>query len=236
MSRLEVDRLTVRYGAVEGTKEISFSIADGETLALIGSNGAGKSSTLRAIIGLAGYSHGEIVFEGTSLKGKRVAEIVRRGIGYSPEGRRVFGPMTVLENLRVGGTTRTREEVSGRLEQVFAYLPKLRERASQASGSLSGGEQQMLAIGRALMSNPRLILLDEPSLGLAPVMVEKIGEILHDVQAKERISILLAEQNANWALAIANSAAVIELGRITNIGRAADIRADPAVRDAFLGM
>ena len=164
------------------------------------------------------------------------SEIARRGIGYSPEGRRVFPRLAIEENLRVGGYARPKSEIAERLARIYAYFPRLEERARQLAGSLSGGEQQMLAIGRALMARPRLLLLDEPSLGLAPHMVEKIGDIIQEVQAAERIAVLVAEQNANWALGIAPRAAILELGRVVLAGPSRELLSDPKVQTAYLGI
>ena len=236
MPLLQVDNLEVRYGQIRGTQDISFALETAETLALVGSNGAGKSSTLKAILGMAVWGKGEILLDGQSLRAKKPSEIVRLGIGYSPEGRRVFPQMSVIENLRVGAFTRANAETALRMEQIFGYFPRLKERTNQYAGSMSGGEQQMLAIGRALMSYPRIFLLDEPSLGLAPVIVGRIGELLAEIQAKEGLAVILAEQNANWALRVAKRAAIIELGRVTMTGPARDLAANPDVRRAYLGL
>jgi branched-chain amino acid transport system ATP-binding protein len=236
MPALRVDGVRVRYGSILGTDGISFELAPGETLALVGANGAGKSSTLKAILGMVSYLEGDVLLDGQSLKGLKPSEIVRRGIGFSPEGRRVFPSLTVLENLRTGGYTRRPREQSETIERMFGYFPRLRERARQRAGSLSGGEQQMLAIGRALMSRPSIFLLDEPSLGLAPVIVERIGDILQEIQREQGLSILLAEQNSVWALSLANRAVIVELGRVTFTGAAAELAQDPEVRRAYLGI
>ena len=236
MPSLKLESLRVRYGAILGTDGIGFELAPGETLALIGANGAGKSSTLKAILGMVEYPEGTITLDGRSLKGMRPSEIVRLGIGYSPEGRRVFPQLSVFENLKIGAYSRARAEAAERIERIYAYFPRLMERARQNAGSLSGGEQQMLAIGRALMSKPTIFLLDEPSLGLAPVIVERIGEILQEIQAAEGLSVILAEQNAAWALAIAKRAVILELGRVTLTGPAASLLENPQVRRAYLGI
>ena len=236
MALLAIEALEVRYGGVLGTSDIAFTVAQGEIVALIGSNGAGKSSTLKAILGMVQCAKGRILFRGQDLAGQKPSQIMRRGIGFSPEGRRVFPQLTVRENLRVGGHTRPAAKVTGRMEQVFGYFPRLGERSSQMAGSLSGGEQQMLAIGRALMSEPALFLLDEPSLGLAPLVVGQIGDILLDIQAREGLSVLLAEQNANWALRLANRGVILELGRTVKTGPAGKLLEDPAVQAAFLGI
>jgi branched-chain amino acid transport system ATP-binding protein len=236
MSALELTNVSVRYGNIVGTQGVSFKLNAGETMALVGSNGAGKSSTLKAILGLVDYPDGDVLIDGASLRGLRPWDIVKRGVGYSPEGRRVFPAMTVLENLKVGAYTRAGNELSDSLARVFSYFPRLKERASQRAGSLSGGEQQMLAIGRALMSKPTIFLLDEPSLGLAPVIVERIGEILHEIQKSEGLSIILAEQNAAWAMSIAQTAVILELGSCTMVGVASELMEHPQVRKAYLGL
>ena len=236
MPLLTLSNLNVRYGQIAGTNDLSFDLERGEILALVGSNGAGKSSTLKAILGMAGYRTGQILWQGEDLKGRRPSEIVRKGIGFSPEGRRVFPGLTVLENLNVGAYSRAREELAERIEQIYEYFPRLRERSKQRASSLSGGEQQMLAIGRALMSRPKLFLLDEPSLGLAPIIVERIGDILKGVQQREGLTVILAGQNANWALALADRAVILELGRKAAEGRSAELLRDPKVQSAYLGI
>ncbi|CAM4387688.1 ABC transporter ATP-binding protein [Bordetella tumbae] len=236
MPLLNVSDLQVRYGHIQGTQSVSMAISPGETVALIGSNGAGKSSTLKAILGMVPYARGDIQWEGHSLKGRKPHEILRAGIGFSPEGRRVFGQLTVRENLRVGGYSRSAHEISARTEQIYQYFPRLKERYKQDAGSLSGGEQQMLAIGRALMSFPKLFLLDEPSLGLAPIIVERIGEILMEIQQTEKLAIVLAEQNANWALSVAHRGVILEMGRNVDAGDAAALRDSPKIRSAYLGV
>ena len=236
MPLLNINDLQVRYGHIQGTQSVSMTIEPGETLALIGSNGAGKSSTLKAVLGMVPYARGDILWEGRSLKGRKPHDIVRAGIGFSPEGRRVFGQLTVGENLRVGGYSRSAEEIAARAEQVYQYFPRLKERHRQDAGSLSGGEQQMLAIGRALMSFPKLFLLDEPSLGLAPIIVERIGEILREIQVTEKLAIILAEQNATWALSIAHRGVILEMGRNVDAGDAATLRDSPKIRSAYLGV
>jgi branched-chain amino acid transport system ATP-binding protein len=235
MSFLTVTDLNVRYGQVTGVRGLSFHVAERETVALVGSNGAGKSSTLKAIIGLVPIAGGDITWRGQTLKAHRPSQIVRLGIGFSPEGRRVFPQLTVYENLKAGAFSRP-STFEPRLEQIYDYFPRLRERARQRSSSLSGGEQQMLAIGRALMSFPKLFLLDEPSLGLAPVAVERISGILMEVQKREGISIILAEQNANWAMRIADRAVILELGAKAAEGPASELMRDPKVRSAYLGV
>ncbi len=236
MTLLCIEGLEVRYGRVRGTESVSLTVRAGEVVALVGSNGAGKSSTLKAVLGMVGVGAGRITLAGEDLVGQRPSRIMRRGIGYSPEGRRVFTHLTVEENLRVGGHIRTAEQVAGRIAQIFDYFPRLRERRRQLSGNLSGGEQQMLAIGRALMSRPRLFLLDEPSLGLAPIVIDRIGEIMLEIREREGLAVLLAEQNAFWALSIADRAVVVELGRSGTETQADQLIGDPAIRSAYLGV
>lgn len=236
MPLLSISRLDVRYGGIRAIRQVSLEVAAGETVALIGSNGAGKSSTLKAVMGLVTNTSGTILFDGEEIAGRKPSDIVRRGIGFSPEGRRVFPGLTVQENLRMGAFTRSRQDATARLEQIVDFFPKLRERAGQRASSLSGGEQQMLAIGRALMGCPRLFLLDEPSLGLAPIIVSRIGEILIEIQAREGLTIILAEQNADWAMEVASRAVILELGVCVADGRSAELRRDPRVQAAYLGL
>ncbi len=236
MPKLSIDGLKVTYGPIVGTDGVSLVVDAGETVALIGDNGAGKSSTLKAVLGMVTYPQGRILLDGTDLKGLRPSQVMRRGIGYSPEGRRVFPQLSVADNLQVGGISRPSVEVPERMERIFGYFPRLKERAGQRAGSLSGGEQQMLAIGRALMSKPSLLMLDEPSLGLAPVIVERIGEVLAEIQATENLAVLLAEQNATWALSLARRGVILDLGRIRMAGEAAALLDDPDVRKAYLGV
>jgi branched-chain amino acid transport system ATP-binding protein len=236
MPKLSIEDLKVTYGPIVGTEGVSLSVEEGETLALIGANGAGKSSTLKAILGMAAYPQGRILLDGKDLKGLKPSQVVHLGVGYSPEGRRVFPQLSVLDNLKVGGITRGTGELPERIERIYTYFPRLRERSNQRAGSLSGGEQQMLAIGRALMSKPTLLMLDEPSLGLAPVIVERIGEILAEVQKTERLSVLLAEQNATWALSLARRAVILDIGRIRMSGSASELLDNPDVRKAYLGV
>jgi branched-chain amino acid transport system ATP-binding protein len=236
MALLSIKDLRVRYGGTLGTRSVTFDVAPGEIIALIGSNGAGKSSTLKAVMGLARDMTGEIVWDGASIVGRKPSEIVKLGIGLSPEGRRVFPMLSVLENLRMGAFTRLRQDRAERLEQMLDAFPRLRERSSQRASSLSGGEQQMLAIGRALMSRPRLFLLDEPSLGLAPIIIAKIGEVLLEIQAREGLSVVLAEQNADWAMQVAKRAVILDLGTCVMDGACADLRRDRRVQAAYLGL
>ena len=225
------------YDHVYALKGVSLTLQQGETVALIGANGAGKSSILRAITGLRKIKSGSITFMGERLDGTPAAEIVRKGIAMVPEGRRVFPFMSVKDNLLMGAFTRSdKAGIADTLDSVLTRFPRLKERYKQDAGSLSGGEQQMLAIGRALMSFPKLFLLDEPSLGLAPIIVERIGEILQEVQAKEKISVILSEQNAIWALGLSSRAVILELGRVVAEGDAAELRQSPKIRNAYLGL
>ena len=233
---LELADVEVRYGAIRALQGISLRIDEGELVALIGSNGAGKSTTLRTISGLLRPSRGTITFDGADITTASSDSIVARGISHCPEGRRVFGGLTVAENLRLGAVSRSdRRAIAEDLEMVLGLFPLLKERLSQAGGTLSGGEQQMLAIGRALMSRPRLLLLDEPSLGLAPLMVERIFATIGELKAQGR-TILLVEQNVHHALDIADRAYVMETGRITLEGPAAVLRHDPKVEQSYLGV
>ena len=236
MPLLSISNLQVRYGQIKGTEDISLSLEPGEMLALVGSNGSGKSSTLKAIMRLASFHRGAIAVEGRAIGALKPSEIVRLGVGYSPEGRRVFGQLTVADNLRVGAFTRSGAECNERMEEIYCYFPRLRERFNQRANSLSGGEQQMLAIGRGLMSRPKLFLLDEPSLGLAPIVVGRIGELLAEICQRERLSVILAEQNAVWAMSICSRAVILELGRSTIEGPTAELLHDQRVRSAYMGL
>jgi len=235
MPLLELDAVEVSYGSVRATHGISLSVEEGETLALVGSNGAGKSSTLKAIMGLAPVSRGTVRVSGAVVSNVQPSQVVRRGVAYSPEGRRVFPMLSVLDNLRTGAFTLPRARFAPRLEQMYTYFPRLEERAGQLGGSLSGGEQQMLAIARALMSCPRLFLLDEPSLGLAPVVVQRIGQLITEIQKSEGLTVILAEQNALWAMGLAKRTAVIDVGRIQLEGPSEVLRHNEDVRRAYLG-
>ncbi|MFC2743944.1 MAG: ABC transporter ATP-binding protein [Selenomonas artemidis] len=232
---LSVTDLHVYYGAIHALKGLSLTVNQGEIVTLIGANGAGKSTTLRTISGLIVPRGGDITFEGSSIAGHKAHEIVRRGISQVPEGRRVFADMTVMENLELGAFTRSDADgIAGDMETVFGRFPRLKERRTQLAGTLSGGEQQMLAMGRALMSRPRLLLLDEPSMGLAPLLIKEIFSIIVDINAAGT-TILLVEQNANMALSIAHRAYVLETGRITLAGDAKELAASEDVRKAYLG-
>jgi len=232
---LELTDLSVAYGAVEALHGISLRVDEGEIVTLIGANGAGKTTTLRAISGLERPSGGAITFEGKAIDHTPPDRIVAAGIAHAPEGRRIFSEMTVGENIGLGAYGRSdRRAIAGDWERMLNLFPRLRERLRQSGGTLSGGEQQMLAIARALMARPRLLLLDEPSLGLAPVLVREIFRIIAEINAAG-VSILLVEQNANQALHIAHRAYVMETGRIVLQGPAAEIAASPEVKAAYLG-
>ena len=232
---LRIADLNVYYGAIHALKGISLEVHQGEIVTLIGANGAGKSTTLRTISGLIAPKSGAVDFEGQGIAGLGAHDIVRRGISQVPEGRRIFADMTVLENLELGAFIRKdKDGIASDMEMVFTRFPRLKERISQQAGTLSGGEQQMLAMGRALMSRPRLLLLDEPSMGLAPLLIKEIFSIIVDIN-KAGTTILLVEQNANMALSIANRAYVLETGRITLSGSAKDLAASEEVRKAYLG-
>ena len=232
---LELTDVHVRYGNIRSLQGVSLRVAQGELVALIGSNGAGKTTTLRTISGLLRASPGSITFEGAEIGRASTDRIVALGISQCPEGRRIFGRLTVRENLVLGAVAQSdRAAVAAEMEAVFVLFPLLKERLGQAGGTLSGGEQQMLAIGRALMSRPRLLLLDEPSLGLAPLMVERIFETIAELKRQGR-TILLVEQNVHHALDVADRAYVMETGRITLEGPAAVLRRNPQVEQSYLG-
>ena len=226
---------SISSSGIEALRGISLTVDEGEVVTLIGSNGAGKTTTLRSIHGILPPKQGRIIFAGEEIQGVPAHELISRGIAQSPEGRRIFFRMTVLENLEMGAYHRN--DASGireDMDRVFGLFPRLKERTKQEAGTMSGGEQQMLAIGRALMSSPRLLLLDEPSMGLAPVLVERIFEIIREIN-KQGTTILLVEQNANVALEIATRGYVLETGTIVNSAPAAELREDPTVREAYLG-
>ena len=232
---LKIEDINVYYGAIHALKGISLEVPEGEIVTLIGANGAGKSTTLRTISGLLKPKTGQITFEGQNIAGAAAQDIVKKGICHVPEGRRIFANMSVLENLELGAYIRSDSKgIAEDLESVFKRFPRLRERKSQVAGTLSGGEQQMLAIGRALMSRPRLLLMDEPSMGLAPLLVKEIFAIIKEINASGT-TILLVEQNANMALSVAQKAYVLETGRITRSGTAKELSESEAVRKAYLG-
>ena len=233
-SLLRVDDIHVYYGSIHAIKGISFEVNEGEIVTLIGANGAGKSTTLNTVSGLLKPRSGLISFEGKGIVGIGASRIVGLGMALCPEGRRVFQQMTVRENLEMGGYSRPNDEIPASLEDVFKRFPRLKEREKQIAGTLSGGEQQMLAMGRALMSKPKLLMLDEPSMGLAPILVEQIFDIIKELHAAGT-TILLVEQNAQMALSIADRAYVLGIGKITISGPAAEVLADDRVREAYLG-
>ena len=233
MNLLEVHNLKVSYGGINAVKGIDINIGEGELVALIGSNGAGKSTTLKAICGLLFHVEGEVRYRGNSIKRLPSYQLVRQGMALVPEGRGIFGGLTVQENLEMGAYCRPSDSKSG-LERVYGLFARLKERRSQTAGTLSGGEQQMLAIGRALMSRPKLLLLDEPSMGLAPLMVSKIFETILSI-AKEGVTLLLVEQNAKLALEASHRAYVMDGGLITLSGAARELLNNPQVREAYLG-
>jgi branched-chain amino acid transport system ATP-binding protein len=233
---LEVKDLRVHYGTVEAVKGISFQVSAGAIVSLIGANGAGKTTSLRAITGLVRPTSGDLRFENRSLLGLAPHDIVRLGIAHVPEGRRLFPRMTVLENLKMGAYLRARTaSASSTLEMIYQHFPILRQRGRQIAGSLSGGEQQMLAIARALMSRPKLLLLDEPSMGLSPIMTAEIGKIIRQINALD-VSIILVEQNAMLALTLARYSYVLETGSLVLHGPAEDLLRDEGVRKAYLGI
>ena len=235
MSILHVEDLNVYYGAIHAVKGISFDVEEGEIVTLIGANGAGKSTTLNTVAGLLKPREGKVEFEGESLLGVPPHSIVSKGIALCPEGRRVFLQMSVRENLEMGAFTRTdASEVAQSLEMVFERFPRLKERETQSAGTLSGGEQQMLAMGRALMSKPRLLMLDEPSMGLAPILVQEIFDIIEQLHSAGT-TVLLVEQNARMALKVADRAYVLETGKVSMSGKAADLASDERVKQAYLG-
>ena len=230
---LEVKNIKINYGGIEAVRDISFQVPNGKIVTLVGANGAGNSSTLRAIVGLVKTQEGAVTFNDALLTGKRTDEIVKQGITLVPEGRHVFPDQTVLENLKIGAYLRS-DDLAEDLEEVYSLFPRLKERSWQAAGTLSGGEQQMLAVGRALMARPTLIMMDEPSLGLAPIVVQEIFNIIKKINARGT-TVLLVEQNANMALRIADYAYVIENGRITMQGTGHELLSDEKVRAAYLG-
>jgi branched-chain amino acid transport system ATP-binding protein len=233
---LEVKDLRVRYGTVEAVKGLSFQVSTGAIVSLIGANGAGKTTSLRALTGLVKPSGGEVRFENALLNGLAPHDIVRLGIALVPEGRRLFPKMTVLENLRMGAYLQTRKaDVASTLEMIYQHFPILRERGRQRAGSLSGGEQQMLAIARALMNRPKLLLLDEPSMGLSPIMTAEIGKIIRQINALN-VSIILVEQNAMLALTLAQYGYVLETGTLMLQGKAEELLRDEGVKKAYLGI
>ena len=232
---LKVTGLKVAYGGIQAVKGVDFEVREGELVTLIGSNGAGKTTTMKAITGTLPAAEGDIEYLGKSIKGKGSWDLVREGLAMVPEGRGVFTRMTITENLQMGAYIREdKPEIANDIDMVFGIFPRLKERKDQLAGTMSGGEQQMLAMGRALMSRPRVLLLDEPSMGLSPIMVDKIFEVVRDVSARG-VTILLVEQNASRALGIADRGYVMESGTVTMNGPAKELLNDPRVRAAYLG-
>jgi len=233
---LEIEGLHVKYGNVEALHGIALAVHQGEIVTILGANGAGKSTTLRAISGLLRPSRGEIRFEGRPAQAIPAHQRVRMGIAQAPEGRRIFGTLTVSENLALGAFTRTdKAEIAETLDWIFRLFPVLQHRRAQLAGTLSGGEQQMLAIGRALMATPRVLLLDEPSLGLAPLLVKSIFQVIREINRSTGVTVVLVEQNARAALKLAHRGYVMEVGRIVTEGSAEALMADPSVQNAYLG-
>jgi branched-chain amino acid transport system ATP-binding protein len=232
---LKIKGLQVSYGGIHAVKGVDLEVGQGELVTLIGANGAGKTTTMKAITGLKAYSSGEIEYMGQSIKGVPSHELLKRGLAMVPEGRGIFARMSILENMQMGAYLRNdKEEIDKDTDRMFGFFPRLKERASQYAGTLSGGEQQMLAMARALLSRPKLLLLDEPSMGLSPIMVEKIFEVVREISS-EGLTVLLVEQNARLALQAANRGYVMDSGLVTMSGDAKTMLHDPKVRAAYLG-
>ena len=234
MAMLEVNGINVYYGLIHALHDVSFHVDEGEVVALIGANGAGKTTTLHTVSGLLTAKTGSVIFEGKDITKKPGHSIVKLGMGHVPEGRRVFAGLSVAENLRMGAYTRPKTEIAASLEEVFEWFPRLEERKNQAAGTLSGGEQQMLAMGRAMMSKPRILLLDEPSMGLSPLFVGEVFKIIEKVSAAGT-TVLLVEQNAKRALSIADRAYVLETGHVIMEGKADQLLNDDSIKKAYLG-
>jgi branched-chain amino acid transport system ATP-binding protein len=231
---LQVSEIRAHYGSIEALKGVSLEVGEGEVVTLIGSNGAGKSTTLRSISGLTPATSGTVTFAGEEITRVPAHDVVSRGIALSPEGRHCFARMTVRENLDLGAYRRRGDDISEDFERVYSLFPRLKEREKQKAGTMSGGEQQMLAIGRALMARPRLLMLDEPSMGIAPILVQRIYETINEIN-RSGVAILLVEQNANYALDISQRGYVLETGRVVLKGESAQLRDDPEVQRAYLG-
>ena len=232
---LKIDSLKVAYGGIQAVKGVDLEIREGELVTLIGANGAGKTTTMKAITGLQGWAGGDVQYLGKSIKGVPSYNLLKQGLAMVPEGRGVFARMTIVENLQMGAFTRSDEaNIKADIDRMFGIFPRLKERANQLAGTMSGGEQQMLAMARALMSQPKLLLLDEPSMGLSPIMVEKIFEVVRDISA-QGVTVLLVEQNARLALQAAHRGYVMDSGLITMSGEAKQMLDDPRVRAAYLG-
>ena len=231
---LKVTGLKVAYGGIQAVKGVSFEVNEGELVSLIGANGAGKTTTLKAITGLQPVAAGEIEFMGKSIKGQGAWDLVHQGLVMVPEGRGVFSRMTITENLQMGAFVRKDKEIFADIDKVFGIFPRLKERRNQLAGTMSGGEQQMLAMGRALMARPKVLLMDEPSMGLSPIMVDKIFEVVNDIHG-QGVTVLLVEQNASRALGLATRGYVMDSGEVTMSGDAKMLLNDPKVRAAYLG-
>ena len=230
---LKIENLSVSYGGIKALRNISLEVPEGQIVTLIGANGAGKSTTLRSVVGLVKANEGKIEFNGKNILNLPTNKIIEQGITLVPEGRRVFPDLTVLENIKIGAYLRN-DDLNDDIEWVYSLFPRLKERSWQLAGTLSGGEQQMLAVARALMSHPKLLMMDEPSLGLAPLVIKDIFNIIQEIN-KQGVTILLIEQNANMALKIAHTAYVLETGNITLSGSGAELLANEAVKEAYLG-
>ncbi|AOL04732.1 MULTISPECIES: ABC transporter ATP-binding protein [Burkholderia] len=232
---LKIKGLQVNYGGIQAVKGVDMEVRQGELVTLIGANGAGKTTTMKAITGLKAYSAGDIEYEGKSIKGMPTHELLKRGLAMVPEGRGIFARMSIVENMQMGAYLRNdSEQIKKDVDRMFGFFPRLKERATQLAGTLSGGEQQMLAMSRAILSKPKLLLLDEPSMGLSPIMVEKIFEVVREI-SKEGITVLLVEQNARLALQAADRGYVMDSGTVTMEGDAKQMLDDPKVRAAYLG-
>ena len=231
---LKVSQLKVAYGGIQAVKGVSFEVAEGELVTLIGANGAGKTTTLKALTATQPVAEGEIEYAGRSIRGQGAWDLVRQGLVMVPEGRGTFARMSILENLQMGAFVRNDGDIQADIDRVFELFPRLKERARQLAGTMSGGEQQMLAMGRALMARPKLLLLDEPSMGLSPMMVDKIFEVVRDIHARGT-TVLLVEQNASRALTLADRGYVMDSGEVTMQGAARELLDDPRVRAAYLG-
>jgi branched-chain amino acid transport system ATP-binding protein len=231
---LKVSGLKVAYGGIQAVKGVSFEVGEGELVSLIGANGAGKTTTLKAITGIQPPAEGQIEYMGRSIKGQGAWDLVRQGLVMVPEGRGTFGRMTIVENLQMGAFVRNDNEIAADIDKVFALFPRLKERATQLAGTMSGGEQQMLAMGRALMARPKVLLMDEPSMGLSPLMVDKVFEVVADIHSRGT-TVLLVEQNASRALKLADRGYVMDSGEVTMSGPAKELLNDPRVKAAYLG-
>jgi len=231
---LKVTGLKVAYGGIQAVKGVSFEVKEGELVSLIGANGAGKTTTLKAVTGIQPVAAGQIEYLGQAIKGQGAWDLVKQGLVMVPEGRGTFTRMTITENLQMGAYIRKDKEIAQDMERIFAIFPRLKERRNQLAGTMSGGEQQMLAMGRALMTKPKVLLLDEPSMGLSPIMVDKIFEVVNDIH-QQGVTVLLVEQNASRALQLANRGYVMESGEVTMTGEGKTLLNDPKVRAAYLG-